>query len=270
MRKYKDDLLYKIFVFIFLAVSLVLLIVPIIIMFLRSLEQNGFGNYRIVSEQIYVGKSLLNSFVVVGSTIIITVLVCSLAAYAFSKLRFWGKQTLFVILMMGMMVPVSATLFPVFQITRGLGMLDTLASLIGPYVTTNSIFGLLMLKIFYDDLPNELMDAARLDGASSFQIFWRIYFPMSKPGLSVLLINTFCGAWNELMTCLTLIDDETKYTMALLPYKFQLESLAKYRNVAQWPEIFACLIICMIPIIIFYAFAQKLIFKDVATGAVKG
>ncbi len=270
MKRYKGDMGYKVFVTVFFIIALVLLLTPMVIMFSRSLEINGFGNYKVVIDQITVGKSLFNSVIVVGSTMVITVLICSLAAYAFSKLRFRGKQVLFIILMMGMMVPTSATLFPVFQITKRIGLMNELASLVGPYVTGNTIFGLLMLKIFYDDLPNELMDAARIDGASPLQVFTRIYFPMSKPGLSVLLINTFCGSWNELMTCLTLIDDESKYTMALLPYKFQLELLAQYRNMSKWPEIFACLIICMIPIVIFYFFAQKLIFKDIATGAVKG
>ena len=270
MKNYKGDRGYKAFVMLFIPVSLVILLIPISIMFLRSLERKGFANYTTVIGQIHVGKSLWNSFVVVGVTIAITVIVCSLAAYAFSKLRFRGKQALFIILMMGMMVPTSATLFPVFQITKTAGLMNKLSSLVGPYVTANAIFGLLMLKIFYDDLPNELMDAAKIDGASALQIFVKVYFPMSKPGLSVLLINTFCGSWNELMTCLTLIDNKEKYTMALLPYKFQLEKLAMYHNLDNWSEIFACLIICMIPIVVFYAFAQKLIFKDIASGAVKG
>lgn len=172
--------------------------------------------------------------------------------------------------MMGMMIPGSATLFPVFLVTKKMGLINHLVSLVGPYVTGNSIFGLLMLKIFYDDLPNELMDAARIDGASSFQIFQKIYFPMSLPGLSLLLINTFNGSWNELMTCITLISDKNKYTMAVLPYKYKLEVMGQFVNSAKWPQIFACLIICMIPIVIFYLFAQKLIVNGVSAGAVKG
>lgn len=270
MKKLKGDTIFKITTALILAVSLVLLVVPIVIMFNRSLAMRGVENYRIVAADIKVGAALFNSIFVVGLTLVITVVICSLAAYAFSKLRFRGKNLLFVCLMMGMMIPGSATLFPVFMITKKMGLINHLISLVGPYVTGNSIFGLLMLKIFYDDLPNELMDAARIDGASSFQIFQKIYFPMSLPGLSLLLINTFNGSWNELMTCITLISDQSKYTMAVLPYKYKLDVMGQFVNSTKWPQIFACLIICMIPIVIFYLFAQKLIVNGVSAGAVKG
>ncbi len=270
MKGAKGDTGYKIFSRIFVIMALIILIVPMLAMFGRSLEIKGIQNYITVMQEIKIGKSLINSLFVVSVTIIITVCICSLAAYAFSKMRFKGKNTLFVVILMGIMVPGASTLFPVFQITRSMGLMNHLTALIGPYVTGNAIFGLLMLKIFYDDLPDELMEAARIDGASSFQTFRKVYFPISIPGLSVLLINTFNGAWNELMMCITVIDDRNKYTMAVLPYRYKMEAMGQVVNSAKWPQIFACLIICMIPLILFYSFAQRMIFSGVAAGAVKG
>ena len=270
MKRKKGDTVYKITARVFLTVALILLALPLFIMFRRSFERVGLLNYVDVISNIRIGRSLLNSLYVVGLTIVLTVCVCSLAAYAFSKLQFRGKNILFIILLMGIMVPGSATLFPVFQITKAVGLMDKLTGLIGPYVTGNSIFGLLMLKIYYDSLPNELMEAAIIDGASSGQIFRKVYFPLSKAGLSILLINTFNGAWNELMTCITLINDKEKYTMSVLPYKYKLEVMANAMDTTQWPKIFACMILCMIPIVIFYSFAQSLIFNGVSAGAVKG
>ncbi len=270
MSKYKGDVAFKVFAAVFLTAGTVFLLIPIVAMFGRSLDIKGIQNYVTVFQEITIGKSLVNSIIVVGATIFITMMICSLAAYAFSKLQFAGKTVLFVIILMGIMIPASATLFPVFQITKLVGLRNRLAGLVGPYVTGNAIFGLLLLKIFYDDLPNELMEAARIDGASPFQIFAKIYFPISKPGLSILLINTFNGSWNELMTCITLIDDKSKYTMAVLPYKYKLEVMGQFVNSTKWPQIFACMILCMIPVVIFYCFAQKMIFGGVAAGAVKG
>ena len=121
MKKLKGDTIFKITTALILMVSLVLLIVPIVIMFNRSLAIRGVENYRIVAADIKVGAALFNSIFVVGLTLVITVVICSLAAYAFSKLRFRGKNLLFVCLMMGMMIPGSATLFPVFMITKKMG-----------------------------------------------------------------------------------------------------------------------------------------------------
>lgn len=262
--------LHTILEVIAVGIGSIVLIVPIVLMLKRSLEHGGFDNYLSFFSYANIGRNLLNSFLVVGSTLIITVTICSLAAYAFSKLQFAGSNILFIILMLALMIPGSATLYPVFRMSKLLNLTNKAVGLIGPYVTGNAILGLLLLKIFYDELPNELMDASKIDGANSFQVFAKIYFPMSMPGLSVLLINTFNGSWNELMTCITLINDQSQLTMAAVPYKYQLYVMGNSVGYVPWPKVFACLVVCMIPIVIFYLPAQRLIVNGVSAGAVKG
>lgn len=266
----KGDTLPNVIAYTILLISCSILVVPICLIIRRSLERGGLENYRLVFERVNIFNNLMNSFYVVGLTLLFTVVVCSLAAFAFSKLNFRGKNALFIVLMMAMMIPGSATLFPLFQITKGIGLINNPLALVGPYVSGNSIFGLMMLKFYYDDLPNEIVEAGRIDGASSFKIFGKLLFPMSLPGLSILLINTFNGAWNELMTCITLISDQSKYTMAAIPLKFKQSILGVGLITTHWNQIFACMVLCLIPILIFYLFVQRLIIGQMTAGAVKG
>jgi len=269
MAKTKGDLPSKIFSYLFLAIACVLLIIPIYLIIGKSLEQGGIQNYIIVFQKVRIAKNMLNSILVVGLTLIITVLICSPAAFAFSKLNFRGRNILFIILLMGLMIPGSAVLFPVFLITQRMGLIDSPFSLIGPYVAGSSIFGLMMLKIYYDGLPDEIIESARIDGASSFMVL-RILFPMSLPGLSLLLINTFNGSWNELMLCITLIHSQDRMTMAAVPLKLKQSLLNIGLITNNWNLIFAVMFLCMIPIVIFYLFSQKMIINGLTAGAVKG
>jgi raffinose/stachyose/melibiose transport system permease protein len=258
---------FFIFGIVVLLISLLVVAYPIALALQRSFSVNGLGNYAAVLKKVNIFRNLMNSIVVTGITLVGTITICSLAAFAFSKLNFRGRNIFFLFIMMGMMVPASATIFPLFQIIKTLKLINKPVSQTLPYITGNSIFGLLLLKIYFDSLPNEMMESARIDGASSFRIFAQIMLPNTLPGLSILFVNTFMGAWNELLIAITFISRREYMTMAALPISFASSPGRSDNSVG---ELFAVLIMCLIPVIIFYICAQKLIIRGMTQGAVKG
>jgi raffinose/stachyose/melibiose transport system permease protein len=252
---------------IVLVIAVFIVAYPLTIAVQRSLSVFGIANYAAVLKKVNILRNFMNSVLVTGVTLIGTLVVCSLAAFAFSKLSFRGRNVFFLFILMGMMIPTSATIFPLFQIIKFLKLVNKPVSQTLPYITGNSIFGLLLLKIYFDSLPNEMMESARIDGANSFRIFAQIMLPNTLPGLSILFVNTFMGAWNELLIAITFISKRDYMTMAALPISF---ATGPGRSENATGELFACLIMCLIPVIIFYICAQKMIIRGMTQGAVKG
>lgn len=239
---------------------------PLLLMLKRSFDHGGIDNYKKVLKAVNPLKNYLNSIIVVGATLVIVAIVISLAAYAFSKMRFRGANILYFILLTGMMIPTAAMIFPLFQITKKLGLINELTSLIGPYSAMNALFNLLILKNYYDSLPNELIEAAKIDGASSFHTFARIIMPLSIPGLALVLIQTFLSAWNELQIGMTFINNPIKQTITVVPMRFAQTMQGSYPIEVT----FACLSMTLAPIIVFYIFAQKFLIAGLTAGAIKG
>ena len=262
----RKDTSFQIFGLVYLLVATAIVAYPLFLTVQRSLAINGFGNYAVVLGKVKIFRNLWNSIMVTSVTLVGTTIVCSLGAFGFSKLNFRGRNALFIFIMMGMLIPTSATIFPLFQIIKILKLVNNPISQTLPYITGNSIFGLLLLKIYFDGLPNEMMESARIDGANSFRIFAQIMLPNAVPGLSILFVNTFIAAWNELQIAITFVSRRDYLTMAALPIQFSSSSGMRDNP----NELFACLIMCMIPVIIFYIMAQKLIIKGMTEGTVKG
>jgi len=239
---------------------------PLLLMLKRSFDNGGINNYKKVLKAVNPLRNYLNSIIVVGATLIIVAVVISLAAYAFSKMRFRGSNILYFILLTGMMIPTAAMIFPLFQITKRFGLINELTSLMGPYSAMNALFNLLILKNYYDSLPNELIEAAKIDGASSFHTFARIILPLSIPGLALALIQTFLSAWNELQMGMTFINNPAKQTITVVPMRFAQTMQGSYPIEVT----FACLSMTLAPIIVFYIFAQKFLIAGLTAGAVKG
>ncbi|MDN5315840.1 MAG: raffinose/stachyose/melibiose transport system permease protein [Clostridiales bacterium] len=239
---------------------------PLVLMFMKSLKNGGFNNYVQVLEIVSMWRNYLNSVYVVGLTLIIVSIATSLAAYAFSKLRFTASKQLYFLLLTGMMIPTAATIFPLFQVTKALGLINNTSSLIGPYATMNAVFNLLILKNYYDGLPNEMIEAARIDGAGSFATFARVFAPLSLPGLALVLIQTFLSAWNELQMGMTFVNKPELQTITVIPLRFAQTISGGY----PMELLYACLVMALAPIIIFYAFAQKFLIAGLTAGAIKG
>lgn len=252
------------FVIVLLAVTVFMY--PLFIMLRKSLMYLGFENYRIVFEAVDIRPNLRNSFTVVLLTMLGVSIVSSMAAFAFSKMRFRGGKILFVTVLMGMMIPASATVFPLFQIIKSLKLVNSPFSLVGPYIASNAIFNLLVLKNYYDGLPNEVIEAGTIDGAHTWQIFTHIMFPLALPGLSIVLVQTFLSAWNELQLGMIFINEPAHQTLSVVPMRFAQQMTGRYPL-----EVFyACMVICVSPVLIFYIFAQRLMISGITSGAVKG
>lgn len=151
----------------------------------------------------------------VGGTLIVVSIVVSMAHTAFSKLEFPHKQAVYYLILTGMMIPTSALIFPLYQIVRGLHLNNTGWSLVFPYATASACFNLMVLTNYYNALPDELIDAAKIDGANKWTTFIQIMLPIAKPGLVFVLIQTFLSAWNELQMAIIFVNDTSKQPLSV-------------------------------------------------------
>ncbi|WP_394914540.1 carbohydrate ABC transporter permease [uncultured Robinsoniella sp.] len=244
-----------------------LFLFPLILMLFRSFEGNGIGNYTKVFEEVNLLPNFLTSFIVVFGTLLIVSVVSAMGAFSFSKLEFPGKKIWYYLLLTGMMIPTSALIFPLFQIVKGLHINNTAFSLIFPYATLNSCFNLMVLKNYFDGLPNELMEAARIDGAGVFITFVKVMMPIAVPGMAFVLIQTFLGAWNELQMAMIFINDTSVQPISVVPLRFVQTAGSQNFPIE---VMYASLVICLLPIAVFYIFGSKFLIAGMTAGAVKG
>ena len=212
-------------------------------------------------------RNFATSIIVVGSTLLIVSIVVSFAAFAFSKLNIPGKKGLYYTLLGGMMVPTAATIYPLYQIVKLLGLISSPFSLILPYATGSCCFNLMILKNYYDAIPNELLEAASIDGASKLYTCVNVMMPVARPGLAVVLMQTFLSAWNEVLMGRIFISDTTVQPLSVVPIRFA--QTVSSRGFTQ-EVMYAALVICLTPIVIFYIFAARSLISGLTSGAVKG
>jgi raffinose/stachyose/melibiose transport system permease protein len=220
-------------------------------------------NYGAVLTRGRFGRYYLNSIVVCGSAVLITCLAAAAAAYAFARMRFRGKEALFVLLLGGTMIPIHVTLVPLYGLTDLLGIRDTVLALIGPYVGFGLPVSVFILRGFFEALPRDLEDAARIDGCGAVGAFWRVALPLSAPALATVFILNFVHMWNEFAFALTLTDT----TATTLPVGIYQLSGNFGSNV---PAVSAGLMIGVLPGLIVYFLAQKHIVKGMTAGALSG
>ena len=220
-------------------------------------------NYIRIYEHMPFFTFLFNSSKIVFFVLIGQLATCSMAGYAFAKLRFPGRKALFLILLSTMMIPAEVTLIPVFVIMKYLGWINTHYALIVP-AFFGSVFGTFLLRQFFLGLPNDLEDAARIDGCSPFGIYWRIMLPLAKPSLATLAIFTFMGTWNDFMRPLIYLSDMDKMTLPV-----GLALLANHQDI-RIPLIMAGAMLSLLPILILYVFGQKYFVRGIALTGMKG
>lgn len=251
---------------IFCMAAALFFLAPLILMLVQSFGKNGIANYKRVFESVNLLPNFFTSIVVVFGTLLLVSVVTSFAAFAFSKIDFWAKNTIYYILLTGMMIPTAAIIFPLFQTVKLLGLNNTPFSLVFPYATLNSIFNLMVLKNYYDGLPNELIDAAYIDGAGAWRVFYSIMFPISIPGMTIVLIQTFLSAWNELQMAMIFINRPEVQPVSVVPLRF-MQSVSSTFPIG---VMYACLVICLFPIVVFDIVAQRFLIQGLTQGAVKG
>jgi ABC-type glycerol-3-phosphate transport system permease component len=206
-----------------------------------------------------------NSIVVALLTVASTLLLATPAAYAFSRVPFRGKRTLTYLVLVSQMLPIVLILIPLYRTFLGLGLLSTYAGLILPYLMFSLPFSIWMLKGYFDSIPRELDDSAKVDGCNRMQAMLRVILPNVRPGLTATAIVTFIMAWDEFIISLTIMD---KDAMRTLPVGM-LQSFVGQFSI-KWGQMMAASVITAVPVVIIFIFLSRHLIGGLITGAVKG
>lgn len=205
-----------------------------------------------------------NSFKVALIVIVGTYFSCSLAAYAYSKIAFKGRELFFLIKISTMMVPFQVTMIPTFILYRNFGLLDTHAALWLPSFLGSS-FGVFLLRQFYRGIPDDLTESARIDGAGHLRIYWSMILPLTKPAMVSLIVLTFIATWNNYETPLLYLRSPGLYTIPL-GLKVMVDDIYN----VNYPGIMAGVVCSLIPILVLFAAAQKYFVQGIAFSGTKG
>lgn len=265
---------------IFLFACMLAVLLPLVWVLFSSVKQgsailgNPFGlpselrwaNYGKAWGEAGIGKAFVNSLIVTVITLGILIPIGAMAAYVLAKYTFRGSKAVAVTFLGGMMFPHFLVVVPLFLMLRDLKMLDTLHGLIIVYVAYSLSFTIFVLTGFFQTLPDELAEAAQLDGCTHAGTFWRVMLPLAKPGLIVVGIFNAIGLWNEYGLALVLLPSEKNHT---LPIGIaNLTMTQQYQ--ADWGALFAGLVIVMLPVLVVYWFFRDRIYDTMLAGAVKG
>lgn len=210
------------------------------------------------------GTYLRNSLVIAALNVTAVVLSSSLCAYGFARIRFKGRDFWFSVVIATILLPNIVTLVPQFIIFTRLGWVDTILPLTVPLFFGGGAFNIFLLRQFFRSIPEELADAARIDGCSEFGIYWRIMLPLSKPALITVGIFTFLASWNDLLAPLVYLRSPDTFTVAV--------GLAQFRGalVSRWDLQMAAAVVMIVPVIILFFFAQRYFIKGIVMTGLKG
>ena len=209
------------------------------------------------------GRYFLNTAFITLVDIVAKTMSCSLVAFAFARLRWWGRDVLFMVMLSTLMLPQQVTLIPQFIIYRQLGWIDTFLPLIVPNLFGGPFFTFL-LRQFFLSIPTDLDDAARIDGCSSFGVFWRIILPLSRPALMMVAIYVFNITWNDFFGPLIYLHNRNNYTISLGLQAFQTQAGP------EWHLIMAASLVAMLPVLVLFFFGQRYFIQGVVFSGVKG
>jgi len=223
-----------------------------------------FSNFPRVWAAMNLPIHLFNSLYVTTLTVFLTICVATLAGYAFARYRFPGRDWLFYIFIGAMMIPGQAILIPMFQFLKAIGLLNTLTGLSLSYLGGATAFAIFLMRAFFLSLPRELGDAARIDGANEFTVFWRVYLPLARPGIATIVIIQSLGTWNEFMFSTTFISSpELKTIQSAL-----FQAVGRYST--DYTALSSGLILALVPIVTVYLILQRQFISGLTAGALKG
>ncbi len=210
--------------------------------------------------------------VAIGNSMLVTILsvaaiifFAALSAYIFARHSFPGRNFLFLAILALLMIPGILTLIPLFLQVKGYGLLNTRAALILPYIAGGQAFSIFILRSFIGSLPEELFEAARMDGAGELQIFWRLAIPLSLPILGTVAIMHIIGIWNDYLWPAVTLQDPNLWTITMRLIAFT----GQWSFMEQWGPLFAGYVISALPLIILFGFTMKLFIEGLASGAIK-
>lgn len=237
-----------------------------------ELRTNPFGlpaswdpvNFTGIIFETGLFRSLGNSLFIALSTVVLSVLVSSMAAFALAHIRFFGSKFLMSFFMLGLLFPAGTAILPLFIKLRDLGLLDKHLGIIIAQVAFSLAFSIVLFHSFFKRLPSELIDAARMDNCGYLKIYWYITLPLSLPIIATVGVFNFVGSWNSFLLPLIVLNTDSNYTWPLGIMQFQ----GQYGS--DWPKILAYLTLTILPAIGFFLLAQRYIISGLTGGAVKG
>ncbi|MCJ7842958.1 carbohydrate ABC transporter permease [Lederbergia sp. NSJ-179] len=220
-------------------------------------------NYGIVFENGRLIQSYINSGIVTISSVFLGVVSSLLAGYAFSKGKFKGKKILFMIVLCTLMIPMEPRLIPLYTLFNKIGLLNTFWPLILPILINGML--IFLCKQFFDQLPDTLREAAQIDGAGEFKIFFRVYLPLAGPIAATMVILAFIWSWNDFMWPLVVLNNQDLHTVPLYLASFSLENGTSLGGLTM-----ALATVSILPIVILYLFLQRYVIQSIALSGVKG
>ncbi len=224
----------------------------------------NWDNYVYAWQQAQIPRFIVNSVIVAAGTVTLTLVLASCAAYGFSTFRFRGGRALFLMFVLLLIVPVPVGIIPLYVIVVRLHLVDTYGALILPYTSGSLPLSIFLLRAFFQSIPQELTDAALIDGCSHFSAFVRIIIPISRPGLATVTILTFLNSWNEFFLALIFIHNPNLMTLPLGLQAFF------FQYSVQWNYLFAALSMSIVPIVVVYLAMQRQFIAGLTAGAVRG
>jgi multiple sugar transport system permease protein len=272
-----SSLVATVLLYLAVTVGALVMVMPFAWMLLGSLKDLGqlyrvppnwipdpfvFQNYVNAWTSVPFATGYINSTIITVTVVLANLLTCSMAAYAFARIEFPFRKTLFILFLATLMVPEQVTIIPLYIIMKNLGLIDTLLSLIIPYALFNA-FGVFLLRQFIKGLPIDLEEAAIVDGANRWTIYWRIIMPLIRPALAAFGIFTFLFQWNNFFRPLIFLDSIENYTVPLAINFFR----------GQYATDFSLLMagsaISIVPVLIVYIIGQRHIIEGIATTGLK-
>jgi multiple sugar transport system permease protein len=219
-------------------------------------------HYRALFIRLDLGRNLVNSAIIALTVTGLSLLINSMAGYALAKLRFRLRDRLFRVLSTGLLLPVQVSMLPLFLMFKELGLINTYWGVIIPSLA--SIFGIFLIRQYTLALPDDLLDAARIDGAGEFRIYWSVVLPVIRPILATIAIWTFLTTWNDFMWPLIVLSDEAKYTLPVALANLSGE------HVQDTELMMAGAVITVLPVMLAFLFLQRYYIQGVMAGSVKG
>lgn len=283
MRRFRNTLLYAL-----LAVVALSTVLPLVWMVFTSLHdpmaqipsmstlfdppaaEDGtrwhFDNYWYVLTypELPVWRFAVNSFIVTGGVVLFQLVLCSLAAYAFARLHFRGRDALFLLFLATMMIPAPVLIVPLFVLVQHLGWLDTYAGLIVPYPYISTAFGTFLLRQFFVTLPKSLDDAARLDGCGDLRLLWHILLPAARPAVATVTAFAFIWTWTDFYWPLLATTSTNMRTLEV--------GLSVFRDAyggMRWPLQMAAAVVVLAPVLVFFLFMQRFFVRGVTASGLK-
>ena len=229
-------------------------------------EPSGFhpGNFATAWDEGNFSSYLRSSLIVAFAVVAASTLLSIPAGYAFGLMRFRGEQALFYLFLLGLMVPLEATIVPLYYDFRDLALTDTYAALILPQVGVSLAFGTFWMRAFFRSVPRSLVEAARIDGSSAWSTLWRVLLPTARPAVVTMMVLIFMWTWNEFLLALVMVSDEGLRTAPLGLAFFQ------GRNTTDFALLAAGAVIVATPVVLLYVFLQRHFIRGMLSGAIKG